>query len=209
MHPSLTHAHIFTLFKSDSYNGALTYEDSQSFNDQIIRTITMTDASLMYWFSLNSYRCIRLCIVSAVFVLSIPACTTEPELHAISGKVTLGGKPYERLIVYFRPQEGEITRFNMGVGETDAQGNLSLRSSAGMGLARGKYRVSFSCYVVKGGQALGIDQKVDEIAGGEKAIPVEMVPRPYVEDTVSGEVSPVEFEIKPGDNAFEYDIPAK
>jgi hypothetical protein len=78
-----------------------------------------------------------------------------------------------------------------------------------MGLEQGKYRVSFSCYVLKGGQALGVDQKVDEIAGSEKAVPVELVPKPYVEELASGEVSPVEFEIKPGENFFEFDIPTK
>lgn len=164
---------------------------------------------LMCWSGLVSRRRVYLSMAATAFFVVIPACSSEPDLHAIGGKVTLGGKPHERLIVYFRPQEGEITRFNMGVGETDAQGNLSLRSSAGMGLAQGKYRVSFSCYIVKGGQALGIDQKVDEIAGNETAVPVEIVPRPYVEDTASGEISPVEFEIKPGNNTFEFDIPAK
>jgi hypothetical protein len=38
----------------------------------------------------------------------------------------------------------------MGVGETDKDGVLSLRSSVGMVLAKGKYRVTFSCYVLKG-----------------------------------------------------------
>jgi hypothetical protein len=147
-------------------------------------------------------------LASAVLTFSV-GCNSEPPLHSLGGKVTLDGKAYERLIVYFRPVDAEVTRFNMGIGETDAQGNLSLRSSAGMGLQQGKYRVSFSCYVLKGGQALGVDQKVDEIAGSEKAIPVEMVPKPYVEELASGEISPVEFEIKRGENFFEFDIPAK
>jgi hypothetical protein len=110
-------------------------------------------------------------------------------------------------LVYFRPIEGAVNRFNMGVGETDKDGVLSLRSSAGMGLAKGKYRVTFSCYVLKG-VALGADQKVDEVAGGEKMIPTEIVPTLYAEVSGGGE-SPVIYEIKPGENVFDFDIPAK
>ena len=67
----------------------------------------------------------------------------EPELHSVSGKVTLNGRSYNRLLVYFRPIDTPTKPYNMGVGETDAEGNLALRSTAGMGLARGKYKVFF------------------------------------------------------------------
>jgi hypothetical protein len=33
---------------------------------------------------------------------------SDPPVYPITGKVTLGGKPYERVIVYFRPVNGEI-----------------------------------------------------------------------------------------------------
>lgn len=145
-------------------------------------------------------------ILSGLLFL-LNGCGGDPTLYPITGKITLGGKSYERLLVYFKPIEGEVTRFNMGVGETDKDGRLSLRSSAGMGLAGGKYRVTFSCYVVSG-VTLGADQKVDEIAGAETKIPVEIVPEIYAE-TSGNENSPVVFEIQSGENIFDFDIPAK
>lgn len=144
------------------------------------------------------------CVLTACFAAG---CGGDPPLYPISGKVTLGGKSYERLIVYFRPIDAAPTQFNIGVGETDAQGNLSLRSSAGMGMESGKYRVTFSCYVTKTGEALGVDQKSDELSGGETATPKEMVPAPYLEG--SAQESPVVFEVVAGQQSnFEFDIPA-
>lgn len=141
-----------------------------------------------------------------LFLFSAVGCGGDPPLYPISGKVTLGGKSYERLLVYFRPLEGPVTRFNLGVGETDKDGNLALRSSAGMGLPTGKYRVTFSCFVVRGA-SLGVDQKVDELAPALQNLePEQIVPELYRES--EGEAkSPVEFEIQTGQNVFEFDIP--
>ena len=139
-------------------------------------------------------------------LLFVIGCSGDPPLHPISGKVTLGGQPHERLLVYFRPINEPVTQFNLGVGETDKDGNLKLRSSGGMGLEAGQYRVTFSCFVV-GNSALGVDQKVDELSpGSEDAESKQMVPKPYLEQEGT-ETSPVEFTIKPGQNVFEFDIP--
>ena len=141
--------------------------------------------------------------------LGTTGCAGDPPLHSLSGRVTLGGKPYPRLLVYFRPLEGKINQFNLGVGETDANGDLSLRSTAGMGLMAGKYRVSFSCMQPKGraaSQVTSSDEKPDDDRNVEM---IELVPEPYDNDT-HADTSPLEFEIKPGEeNVFEYDIPIK
>ena len=146
------------------------------------------------------------------FVLLAPVflvgCNAEPPLHSISGKVTLGGKPYEPRIVYFRPVWGEVTRFNLGVGEAKKDKVLKLRSSTGMGLQQSKYKATFSCFVLKSGETLGIDQKTDGIAGAEQTIPTEIEPEPYVEKSDGGK-GPVEFEIKAGENVFAFDVRAK
>ncbi len=128
----------------------------------------------------------------------------DPELYPVTGKVTLDGKAYPRLLVYMRPVEGQADKFRLGVGETDQTGSLTLRSTAGDGLAEGKYRVSFSCMVAKGGGVDELDpnKKYDD---NPKLITEELVPMPYASDAES----PVEFEIAPGTNEFVYDIPAE
>lgn len=147
-------------------------------------------------------------VVMAMAVANSLGCGGDPELHPVTGKVTLGGKSYNRLLVYMRPVEGKVNQFNLGVGETDVTGKLALRSTAGSGLAAGKYRVSFSCVQAAGStsnEALDPNEKTDD---DKNARPVEMVPAPY-DDFENANTSPVIFEIKPGENVYEFDIPAK
>lgn len=131
----------------------------------------------------------------------VAGCSSEPPIYPLSGKVTLGGKPYERLLVYFRPIDAEVTPFNLGVGETDGSGLLKLNSTAGNGLAAGRYRVSFSCISSSGGNVGLATEKNDD---DRRAVTKERVPAPYND----GENSPVEFEIESVENnSFEFDIP--
>jgi hypothetical protein len=140
-------------------------------------------------------------LAMASFLLFTTGCGPDRTLHPLTGKVTLGGKPYNRLIVYFRPIGKAVNEYNLGVGETDASGNLQLRSTAGDGLNRGKYRVAFSCVQVRG-QIVDPEKKIDNDRGIEYD---ELVPEKFAD----AEQSPVEFEIKPGANVFEFDIPTK
>ncbi len=139
--------------------------------------------------------------LSLVFISLVVGCGPDRTLHPVSGKVTLAGKPYQRLIVYFRPIDRKVNEYNLGVGETDANGTLQLRSTAGDGLNRGKYRVSFTCVQVRG-QIVDPEKKIDNDRGIEYD---ELVPEQYTD----AEQSPVEFEIKPGPNVFEFDIPGQ
>lgn len=142
------------------------------------------------------HRCIFLILTSLAL-----GCG-DPPLHPVTGKVTLDGKAYERLIVYFRPMDGKPSEFNIGVGETDHTGKLTLRSTAGGGLQKGMYRVSFTCVVPanKSGAATGLsDEKSDD---DRRLVTKELVPDEY-----ASQESPVEFEVQSGDNVFEYDIP--
>lgn len=145
--------------------------------------------------------------IMVVASLLVAGCGGEPPLHSLTGKVTLGGKSYSRLLVYFRPLEGKITPLNLGVGETDQAGVLSLRSTAGMGLIAGKYRVSFSCMQPKG---RAIVASSDEKPDDDRTVQmIEMVPEPYDNEN-NADSSPLEFEIKAGaENHFEFDIPVK
>ncbi len=127
----------------------------------------------------------------------------DPTLYPLTGRITLDGKAHERLIVYFDPIGDSINEFNFGVGETDAEGNLGLRSSAGSGLAAGKYRVSFTCLIQeKTGQSVGLSDEKDE--SRTAVVPRELVPEPF-NDRVN---SPVEFSIRRTDNVFDFDIPS-
>ncbi len=137
----------------------------------------------------------------ACLLLATTGCGPDRTLHSLTGTVTLGGKPFKRLIVYFRPIGKAVNEYNLGVGETDASGKLQLRSTAGEGLNRGKYRVSFSCVQVRG-QIVDPEKKIDNDRGIEYD---ELVPEKYA----NADESPVEFEIKPGANIFEFDIPSR
>lgn len=105
-----------------------------------------------------------------------------------------------------RPVEGPVDKFRMGVGETDADGVLTLRSTAGDGLAEGQYRVSFSCMVQKrSGKKATLDpnEKHDD---DRTLITEELVPMPYSSDSES----PVLFEIGESEvHEFKFDIPAQ
>lgn len=116
----------------------------------------------------------------------------------------MGGESYERLIVYMRPVGRPVQPYNLGVGETDKDGNLSLRSTDGKGLPVGEYRVSFSCIVdTKSQKTFGLDgEKGDD---DRRLVTEDIVPFPYSSD----EESPVRFEVtSSGENRFEFDIPA-
>ncbi len=149
------------------------------------------------------YRRNIVAFILAFFIQSISGCSGPPELQKIKGRVTLAGKPYERLIVYFRPMDSKANVYNLGVGETIESGELGLRSTAGDGIAPGEYRVSFSCVRVKGkNEQIGAsNEKPDD---ERSLITEELVPFPYNDDNES----PVRFEVRQGkENIFEYDIP--
>jgi len=147
-----------------------------------------------------------LTLAIVIILMTSVGCNMEPALQPVSGKVTIGGKSYSRVIIYFRPLEEKITKFNMGVGETDSEGNFVLGTNAGPGIATGKYRVSFSCFQTSSGETIALEgEKPDERTGPALK---EIVPAPY--DAESNlETSPLIFEVKRGDNVFDFDIPTK
>lgn len=149
-------------------------------------------------------------VALAGLAFALSGCGGPPPLYPIEGKVTLGGKPYERLIVYFRPVSGEVNQYSLGVGETDKDGNLKVRSSAGMGVMAGEYKVTFTLQMMKtrqGTRAVGADDKPSESGIGGTA--VELVPDDYRAGKAE-ETTTARFTVKPTqDNRYEFDIPAK
>ena len=157
-------------------------------------------------FQSSPFRNAAIATLTIVSFISFAGCNSEPDLHPIRGKVTLGGQPRERIIVYFDPVDRKVDEFRLGVGHTDADGTLVLRSTAGDGLAAGEYRVSFSfeTYGDVSDEAPPTDDKGDD-EGYEPPELVQHVPDKYLRH---GE-SPVLFTIKEGENRYEFDIPAK
>jgi hypothetical protein len=156
----------------------------------------------------------KLAIATIVLVMFGAAGCRQavPALHPVRGLVTLGGKPFERLLVYLHPQDAAVSQYTLGVGETDANGVLTMRSTAGDGLAEGNYRVTFSCLVTVAGEVVGAaDSKNDDgrsVAMLTSSAPTirELVPEAYVH----AETTPVQFQIRRGEeNTLEFDIPAR
>ena len=146
----------------------------------------------------------RLCVLFGLMSLLV-GCG-DPALHPISGKVSLDGKTYERLLVYFHPLDREPDQFSIGVGETDKDGVLVLRTSAGPGIAAGNYRVTFSCIqALRGGKTLTLGANSEKADDDRSLVTKDIVPAPYG----SKNDSPVEFQVKSGENVFEFDIPGK
>lgn len=145
----------------------------------------------------------------AVAALALAGCgKSDPPVYEVKGKVTLGGKAYPRLLAYFRPVSGESSGFNNAVGETDKDGTLTVRSTGGLGLQTGEYKVTFTCLVPKTKSAaaakLTSSDKPDELG----LTMVELVPASHAE-TKANDTTPVRFTVTSGANEFNFDIPAK
>lgn len=136
-------------------------------------------------------------------LLSTGCGTKPPPVYDVHGKVTLKGKSYERLIIHFKPKSDAVTMYNLGVAETDKDGNFkTVMSGGGNGLQEGEYKVLFTLQTVKG-RAVAADEKADDAGANVKV--VEMVGKPY--DVGSEAEATVFFTVKPGDNEFNFDIP--
>ena len=155
-------------------------------------------------------RAVLVALVATAFVALSGCGGKPPPVYPVTGKVTLGGKPYERLIVYFRPVSSEVNAFNLGVGETDKDGNLTMRSSGGMGVMAGEYKVTFTLQMMKtrqGTRAVGADEKPSEMGGTATA--VELVPEAYRAGKAE-ETTTVRFTVQANqENRFDFDVPAK
>lgn len=140
--------------------------------------------------------------------LILTGCSeSAPPVYPITGKVTFAGKAHPRLLVYFRPVDTPVNQFgaNMGVGETDAEGNLKVMSAAGGGIQKGKYKVTFALYQdIRGKKNIVTGDKPDEAGVTTK----QVISPPY-DDESSQQSTPVSITVSSGTNQFNFDIPAK
>lgn len=81
-----------------------------------------------------------------LLIIAVIGCGGDPnapDLHPISGTVTMDGKPLDGATVFFRPSG--VTKGNGSFGKTDASGKYTLRADrGGEGAVEGTYDVMIS-----------------------------------------------------------------
>ena len=128
--------------------------------------------------------------VLAACLLGIFGCSeahrpiAEQELYQVSGQVTQGGKPIERLIVLYLPIHGGLR----AKGITSQTGRYSLLNESEVpGVPAGEYRVVFQPVRAPGDKPSGSSQ-VDEVYQSFETSPVEVV--------IAGDASQMNFDVK-------------
>lgn len=125
-----------------------------------------------------------------------------PSLCAVTGTVTIDGKPTEMVMVYFWP-EGSQSRdsflYRHASGKTDAQGRFVLKSGSGAaGIASGSYKVTFSRLAARGKPISG-DKKATRTGAAET------IPTRYCEPDQTPLVATVSSSAKD----FSFEVPSK
>jgi hypothetical protein len=140
-------------------------------------------------------RPFRLGLVLTAFSLSLNGCGGDPlGRHAISGTVTVDGKPLEKGNIGFQPTEGQAT----SEGAMVVAGKYNIPRDSG--LVPGKYRVSINAPVP------GTGGKPDEnsLPGDPPAPPKELIPKEW------NSASTQFVEIKPtGPFTFPFEVSTK
>ncbi|MBN2294795.1 MAG: carboxypeptidase regulatory-like domain-containing protein [Pirellulales bacterium] len=96
----------------------------------------------------------------AVVVFGCGKDPNLPELHAVTGTVTLDGKPLHNAVVIFYPTG--TTRGTRAYGRTDSEGRYSLTSSKlGEGAPAGSYSVTVSHLTMPDGSPMPKDKDFD------------------------------------------------
>lgn len=109
----------------------------------------------------------------ALFSIGIAGCggSSGPDLHEVSGTVTLDGEPLPDAVVRFIPEtEGTAEYVRPATGVTDSSGWYSLSfSSSREGALPGKYRVAISTFREGGYDE---DEDGNPIPGAPESVPV-------------------------------------
>ena len=105
-------------------------------------------------------HCAVLLLLVAVVVFGCGKDPNLPELHAVTGTVTMDGKPVDDAVVIFYPTGN--TRGTRAHGRTDAQGRYSMTSSKlGEGTPVGSYSVTISHLTMPDGSPLPNNEDFD------------------------------------------------
>lgn len=107
----------------------------------------------------------------------------RPPTHAVSGVVTLGGKPLADAVVTFRPLGGQ----QPANGTTDAAGTYSLTTfSAGDGAMAGDYAVAIMKYEAPAPVAASADEDSYVPPTGQLPAPKNVLDKKYADTKSSG-----------------------
>jgi hypothetical protein len=121
-----------------------------------------------------------------VLASAAAGCSSKPPMVAVTGVVTLNGKPVEHCKVCFFPEAEDANPEEHGYGLTftDAEGRYSLANTVGeSGIFPGRYKVVLVWYTDKNGKVLPPTAKPSETPGGF----INQMPKEYEDPRTSPE----------------------
>ena len=143
------------------------------------------------------------CLVVLAGIALLASCSSQPTLIAVTGTVTIDGKPASGVQVRFQPAEVDekapYTQYASGV--TDAQGRFTLSVGDGSeGIQAGNYKVVFSRRVDRNNS-----QPANPKGKAEGPGVVELIPSRYRDRNET----PVAAKVSENSKEFTFEIPSK
>jgi hypothetical protein len=115
----------------------------------------------------------------------------------VSGKITIKGKPYAKVVVAFFSSKGIPSS-----GETDADGNYTIQTMGTAGAPPGDYKVALSYFLAPDGSAQGMGSRSamvqsDKMIAARETLPAEYadVNKTSLRASISGEGGKFDFDI--------------
>lgn len=138
---------------------------------------------------------LAVCTLIAGMGCGSPAAT-DPTFPAVTGTITLNGKPLAHATVTFTPTGENVNNF--ATGETDEAGRYELKGPrGGVGTGAGTYTVSVSLMQMKDGSAPPADVPVIESGAVEKLPPAYSSPvQSRLQATVTEQGGNFDFALK-------------
>jgi hypothetical protein len=138
----------------------------------------------------------RLLLLAVLVVLSV-GCGGEFPTANVSGRVTVNGKPVEKVSVMFQPVAAE-GKINSGVGSygiTDADGRYTLKliGKESRGAVIGKHKVRFENWTDPGDTS--VDSPKRKQAAPAVKIPQRYYDKPMDYEVASGGTDKADFEL--------------
>lgn len=137
----------------------------------------------------------RAAVLLALALLLAAGCSSGPQFATVRGVLKVNGKPAAKVALMFNPDAAKGSQGPSSTGETDDEGRFTLtystKDKSGNGAVVGWHKVVLS------------DLKLAESETG-RGVPIRFGPE-------YGAVlsTPLSFEVKPGDQTAELDVPPK
>ncbi|MBA4030563.1 MAG: hypothetical protein C0478_06685 [Planctomyces sp.] len=121
-----------------------------------------------------------------------------PDLHPVTGTVTLNDKPAAGVLVRFIPKSGTLGDGGNGLTDQDGRFSLTYRGEKA-GVPAGEYAVAFSKFAMPDGSSVSPDIQPESV-GAKQVIPARYT---------SGERSGYLASVSKGSNNFDYSLKSK